>query len=122
MSTIGIHGSGSGVGGAQGSKTLKTQKFSLSATGTVISAVSAKKLKIYAYKLVVSAAISVKWRDGSSTDIEDLQPLAPSGGEAESVSPPSYLFSTTAGNTLDLVISGTGTASGRVSYWDDDAT
>ena len=62
---------GQGIGG----KTLKTAKFSLSATGTVVAAVASKRIKVYAYKIVVSAAISVKWRDGASTDLEDLQSL-----------------------------------------------
>mgnify|MGYP001584261292 CR=1 FL=1 len=105
-----------------GGKTLKTAKFSLTATGTVVSAVGGKRIKAYAYKIVVSAAISVKWRDGAITDLEDLQSLALSGGEAESIMPPAFLFGTTAGNSLDLVISGVGTAAGRVSYFDDDGS
>lgn len=103
-------------------KTLKSAKFSLSATGTVIASVASKRIKVYAYKLVVSAALSVKWRDGASTDLEDLQSLAINGGEAESITPPAFLFGTSAGNSLDLVISGIGTAAGRVSYYDDDGT
>lgn len=103
-------------------KTLRTAKFSLTATGQVIAAVTGKRLKVYAVKLVVSAAISVKWRNGATTDLEDLQPYAANGGYTESVNPPAFLFATSAGNRLDLVISGTGTAAGRVSYWDDDAS
>ena len=83
---------------------------------------ASKRIKVYAYKLVVSAALSVKWRDGASTDLEDLQSLAINGGEAESITPPAFLFGTSAGNSLDLVISGIGTAAGRVSYYDDDGT
>lgn len=103
-------------------KTLKSTSVSLSATGTAISAVTGKKLKVYAVKLVVSAAISVNWRDGASTGLEGAQALAANGGYVESVNPPAFLFATSAGNSLDLDISGTGTAAGRVSYWDDDAT
>lgn len=103
-------------------KTLKTVAFSLSATGTVVAAVASKRLKVYAVKLVVSAALSVNFRDGGSTNLEGAQSLALNGGFVESVNPPAFLFATTAGNSLDLVISGVGTAAGRVSYWDDDAT
>ena len=104
------------------SKTLKSVAFSLSATGEVIPAVATKRLKIYALKLIVSAAISVKFRDGAATDLEGAQAMAANGGVVENVVPPSFLFATTAGNALDLVISGVGTAAGRVSYWDDDDT
>ena len=103
-------------------KTLKTAVVSISATGTVIAAVTAKRLKIYAVKLVCSADLSIKFRDGASTDLEGSQDFLANGGVAEAVTPPEFLFATTAGNRLDLVISGTGTVSGRISYWDDDAT
>jgi hypothetical protein len=107
---------------ADAPKTLKTAAFSLSATGSVVSAVTSKRIKVFAIKLSASAAISVKWRDGASTDLEGFQPLAANGGYVETVQPNAFLLATSAGNSLDLVISGTGTASGRVSYWDDDAT
>lgn len=100
-------------------KTLKSQKFSLSSTDTVITAVASKSLRVYALKLVCSAAVSVKFRSGASTDLEDLQPYLASGGYTESVTPPSFLFETVSGESLDLVISGTGTVSGRVSYWEE---
>ena len=101
-------------------KTLKSASFSLSATGSVVSAVASKRIKVYAVKLIVSAAISVNFRSGGATALEGAQPIAANGGFIESVNPPAFLFGTTAGESLDLVISGTGTASGRISYWDDD--
>jgi hypothetical protein len=103
-------------------KTLKSASFSLTATGTVVAAVGGKRIKVYAVKCVVNAAMTVNWRDGASTAIEGAQALALNGGYSESVQPPAFLFGTTAGNTLDLVLVGVGTAAGRVSYWDDDAT
>ena len=101
-------------------KTLKSVSFSLSATGTAITGVSTKRLKVYAIKMVVSAALIVNWRDGGTTALEGAQSLAINGGYVESVDPPNFLFATTAGNSLDLVITGVGTAAGRISYWDDD--
>jgi len=103
-----------------GGKTLKSSSFSISSTGTVISAVTGKRLKIFAVKLVVSAAISVSFRSGASTALEGAMPLVANAGFVEFVTPPAFLFGTVAGQSLDLVISGTGTASGRISYWDDD--
>jgi len=103
-------------------KTLKTAAFALTATGTVITAVSTKRLKVYSVKLVASAALVVNFRDGASTQLEGAQSLAINGGFVESVNPPAFLFASSAGNSLDLVITGIGTAAGRVSYWDDDVS
>ena len=100
----------------------KSASINLSATGTVIAAVPGKRIKVFAVKLIVSAALSISFRDGASTDIEGAQPYAANAGYVENMNPPAFLFGTTAGNGLDLVITGTGTVTGRVSYWDDDAT
>lgn len=100
--------------------TILTTPFSRTNTGTVIAAVPGKKIRVFAIKLLVSAALSISWRDGGSDALEGAQTFGVNGGYVESASPPSYLFQTTAGNSLDLVISGTGTAAGRLSYWLSD--
>ena len=100
-------------------KNPKTVAFSLSATGVDVSAVTGRRIKVIAYKVVVSAAISWNWRRGS-TDIEGSQPYLASGGATEVITPPMFLFATDAGEALSLVITGVGTASGRVTYFDDD--
>lgn len=102
-------------------KVLKAQSFSLSATGNIVPAVSGRRIKVYSVKLVVDAALSVNFRSGASTALEGALPLAANGGFVEATTPPNYLFATTAGEALDLVITGTGTASGRVSFWDEDS-
>ena len=102
-------------------KTLKSAVVSLSSTGTVVSLVSSKRIKVYAVKLVVSAALVINFRSGGSTALEGTQSLGINGGYTEAVNPPSFLFGTTAGESLDLVITGVGTVAGRVSYWDDDS-
>ena len=79
------------------------------------------RIKVFAAKVVVSAAITVKWRSGAATDLEGAMSFAANGGSCEVVPPPAFLFGTAAGESLDLVLSG-GNAAGRVSYWDDDAT
>ena len=103
-------------------KRLKTASFSLSATGTVVAAVSGKRIKVYAVKLVSSADLSVNWRSGGATALEGALPLSTNGGYVEAIEPPEHLFATVAGQSLDLVINGTGTVAGRVSYWDSDGT
>lgn len=102
--------------------TLKVASISLSATGTVVPAVASKRIKVYAAKLVCGAALSVNWRDGGSLALEGVQAYAINGGSVETVNPPAFLFQTTAGNSLDMVITGVGSVGGRVSYWDSDAT
>lgn len=109
-------------GAPGGGLTLKTEDIALSSTGTIVAAVTAKKIKVYAIKLIVDAALTVYLRSGASTALEGGQALAANGGYTESVTPPGFLLSTAAGESLDLVISGTGNARGRVSYWDDDDT
>ena len=103
-------------------KTIKVASISLSATGTVIPAVVGKRIKVFACKVVCGAALSINWRDGANLSLEGVQAIALNGGYTEAVNPPAYLFSTTAGNSLDLVITGVGSVGGRVSYFDDDAT
>lgn len=102
--------------------TLKTAPFSLNATGTVVSAVAAKRIKVYSVVLVCSANATVNWRDGASTNLEGAMSVVANGGYALACSYPTFLIATTAGNSLDLVVSGGGTAAGRVSYWDTDTT
>lgn len=102
-------------------KTLLSASFALSGTGTVVNAVAGKRIKVYAAKVVVNAAIGVSFRDGGSTPLEGSQSLAANGGFIEQVTPPDFLFATSQGNSLDLVVAGSGTAAGRVSYWSDDA-
>lgn len=108
--------------GPESGKTLESAVVSLTATGTIVAAVSGKRIKAYAICLSVSAALSFNWRDGASTNLTGLQPFGINGGYTMVVTPPEFIFGTTAGNSLDLVISGSGTIAGWVSYWTDDAT
>lgn len=101
---------------------LLTQSFSTNATATVVTAVATKRIKVYAVSLVAGAAATVNWRDGGSTAIEGAQSIAANGGYEQVIEPPAFLFATTAGNSLDLVVAGGGTAAGRVSYWATDTT
>lgn len=100
---------------------LLTASFSTNATTSVVAAVANKRIKVYAVSLVCNAATNVNWRDGASTALEGAQAVAANGGYEQVIDPPSFLFATTAGNSLDLVVSGGGTAAGRVSYWATDA-
>ena len=102
--------------------TVKSVAVDISATGTVIAAVVGKKIKVFAVKLILSATLSINFRNGAATLLEGPMPMTANSGYVESVTPPMFLFCTSVGASLDLVILGTGTVAGRISYWDDDAT
>jgi len=96
---------------------LLSAPVSISSTGVVITGVPGKKIRVYATKIVCSADLSINFKDGASTDISGAMPLLANSGYIENIVPPAFLFETSAGNDLILAISGSGTASGRVSYW-----
>jgi hypothetical protein len=96
---------------------LQTIKYTKAATGTVIAAVTGKRIYVYSLKQIVDAALSTKWRSGGATDLEENQAIVSGGGYVEAVTPPAWLFRTVSGESLDLVITGTGNAAGRLSYW-----
>lgn len=103
-----------------GTITILSSTISLTSSGTVVSAVSGKRIKVFANKLVTSATCSVAWANGY-TALEGPQTLSAAGGFVEVVSPPAFLFSTSTGTSLRLLITGAScTAGGRVSYWSDD--
>ena len=108
-------------------KTLKTAVIDLTTTGDVISAVTGKVIKVYAAKIICSEALEINFASynagtSTTTNLEGGQSYAANGGFAMAVNPPAYLFKTLIGESLRLVITGTGTAAGFVSYWDDDAS
>ena len=96
---------------------LITQSIDATVTGTVITATIGKKICVTAVKLISSANVSVNWRDGESTDLEGGMPLIANSGYVEVTQAPDYLFKTTTGNSLDIVISGEGRITGRITYW-----
>ncbi len=104
-------------------KTLKSAVINVTATGNVIAAVASNTLQVYAYAYTTSAAnMTVTWRDGATTLLSGPYQLGANPfGVAESVNPPAFLFKTGSGNALAIVVGGTGTVGGRVSYWEETA-
>lgn len=99
-------------------KTLAFATVNLTATGTVVSLTGGQSIYVYALRLVSqSTGMAVNWRSGGSTALDAAETYDAHEGYVESVTPPGYLFKTASGESLDLVISGTGTVRGRVSYW-----
>ena len=99
----------------------RSKSFSLTSTGTVLTGLPERRFKIYAYKITTTAPLSLTWRDGSTLLLEGAYDPIKNVTLTEGVSYPSFLFKTSSGNNLDLVVSGSGTVSGRLSYWDEVA-
>ncbi len=106
-------------------KTLKRAVVTLNATGDVIAAVGAKRLKVYQYALQSrNDTMTVQFRDGAAGSFLGLRwgLNAREGASGAATDPARYLFATTAGQALQAVIGGAGNIDIEISYWDDDAT
>lgn len=112
------------INGGSG-KTLKTAAVALTATGTVVAAVTGKRIKVYRYAIQSrNDTMTVRFRDGGAGSAIGMEWLLNTreGVSSGAVDPPNFLFATTAGNSLDAIVSGTGTVWVEVQYFDDDAT
>ena len=94
---------------------MKTIKVSLADTGTVVTAVTGKKIVVTSIVLVCAAAVSVNWED-DTTDISGVMSFPALGGYAMSGD---RLLETTAGNALKLTLSDTIQVSGHISYYEE---
>lgn len=113
-------------------KSIKTVAFSLAATGDAIAAVSSKKIKVLGYSMQsINDTMTAQFRDGGAGAlVSQLWTFNAREGVSKPALPPNYwttvvkpiYFETTAGNALQLVITGTGTIKGEVTYFDDDAS
>ena len=109
------------------SDNLKTASGSFNSSGdnTVISAVTGKKLKIYFFKLRATTAnkVTLIFQDGAGGSElwrEAIQtPTAVIGGTNEGVTPPAWLFKTTAGNLLNINSSLAITIDWSIAYWEE---
>jgi hypothetical protein len=106
-------------------KVLKRAVLNGSTSGAdVVPAVAGKRIKVFAYALQATGTVTMKLRDGASgadlTLTWDFQ--AREGVASHTVKPPTYLFATSAGLALQVVLSGVVTSGVEVSYWDSDET
>ena len=93
----------------------------LSESFTIIPAMAGKKIKVYAVKMIVSAAFTVRFMSGDDNPLEGAQSLAAYGWYIESVTPPAYLFEVFADTDLKLNLqNSTGSCAGRISYFYDE--
>ena len=101
---------------------LKTAVLNHTVTGVVVPAVPGKRIKVYGIILDTLGTISVGFRSGASSMLQGMMPYAAKVGYIAVVSPPTFILATAVGDSLTLVISGSGTVSGHVIYWDDDVS
>ena len=84
-------------------------------TSIVAAQGSGNKIRVLAYVLVASAAVSVKWRS-ASTDKTGAMALAANGGVSSGYSPVGH-FETAANEALNLNLSGAQQVSGHIAYY-----
>lgn len=112
-----------GGSGATG-KTLQIAAISVAAAGdnTIVAAVAARRIKVYAVNLNAVGTVSAKWKDGAAIDLTGAQDLQAREGYTEATTPPSFILATTAGNALILNLSAAIGLRGWIAYFSDDAT
>ena len=120
----GTNSIGTVVDGGSG-KTLKRAVVNTSTSGAdVVAAVASKRIKVYSYAIQATGTVNVNLRDGAAgaamTLTWNLQ--AREGATVGAVNPPAFLFGTTAGNALQVVLSAAVTVGIEVTYWDDDGS
>lgn len=108
------------VNGTSG--TVLTPKFaaiaaSSSGANTVVSAVTSKKIRVLAAKLVANAAVNAKWQSHDTpTDLTGLSYFGAQGdGEVLPFNPVGW-FETVAGEALDINLSGAVAVGGHITY------
>jgi len=106
-------------------KTFKTAKIDTDGTlgdKVIVAGVSAKRIKVYAGRFVVTAAVNCKWKSGANDISGDENYGSKGEGWADSVQPPAFLMATNVGESLVLNLSSAVAVDGIIAYWDDDAS
>lgn len=107
-------------------KTIVSKSGSASTSGNnTIVAAGTNKLKVFAFSLSTSSttALTVKFQDGASgTDLWSVILQAPASvttGANLAISPPNWLFNTSAATLLNLNLSSANAVQWSVSYFDE---
>jgi len=101
--------------------TALTPKFAIidaatSGDNTLVAAVAGAKIRVLAYVLVASAAVTVRFEDGAGgTALSGQMQLAANGGAVAPFSPVGW-FETTANTLLNLELSGAISVDGHLIY------
>ena len=103
-------------------KTLTRAVVNVAATGDVVAAVVGRRIKVYAYAMQGQGTVTAYLRDGAAGNPLTLtwNFQAREGVVAQPTKPPTFLFATSQGNALQVVLSAAVTVGVEVSFWDDD--
>ena len=83
----------------------------------VVAAVSGFKIRVTGQDWGASAAITVKWRSGASTElVGGGYPVAANGGISRDAQEGRFLFETASGAALNINLSGNANVGGTVQY------
>ena len=89
---------------------------SSSGNNTLKAAVAAKKIRVYAYVIVATTAVTAKFQSAAGgTDLTGAMPLGANGGVAAPFNPAGW-FETVAGELLNLSLGGAVQVSGHFVY------
>jgi hypothetical protein len=104
-------------------RTLKIETISDGSSGqnTLVSAVTSKRIKVYAMVLISEGTVGVEFRDGASTAITGRMNFQAREGFSIAVAPPAFILQTTAGNAFTMNLDAAVQVDGWFSYWDDDS-
>lgn len=105
----------------QNGLTLKRVAIAASSSGdnTLISAVTSKKITVFAFELSFSGTVNAKFTDGASgTNLGGLYYGVANSGAANAVTPPFWLFQGSINTALVLNLSGGTAVGGAISYWE----
>lgn len=89
---------------------------SSSGDNTIVGADATHKITVVSYLLVVTSAVSVRWKSGAGTNKSGAVPIAANGGVAIAGSAQSPLLETAVNAALVLNLSGATQVSGHLSY------
>lgn len=96
--------------------TPKFQKIAVSATGTLVSAVSSKKIRILGFYLIANGTVNVNFQSHTTTsNATGLSYLVANTGVTSGFFP-SGLFETTVSEALDIALSGSISVGGQLVY------
>ncbi len=99
-----------------GGLTPKFAIIQLSATGTVVAAVSSKKIRVLSYVLMANGTVNTKWQSHvTPTDLTGLLYLIVNTGISVPFSPLGY-FESLSGEALDLNLSAGIAVGGHLTY------
>jgi hypothetical protein len=118
---IGIVSSSNETSTIYNGSTALTPKFativaSSSGATTIVAAVTSKKIRVVALKLIANAAVNAKWQSHvTPTDKTGLSYLAANGGEVLPYNPVGW-FETVSGEALDINLSGAVAVGGHLTY------